>query len=172
LTVIRIEIANRQTALPLKPARLRRAVKMILQDAAIDRAKISLAVVDDPTMRRLNRHYLGHDWATDVLSFPLERGDAGLEAEIVVNADTARAQAPRFGWLPADELLLYVIHGTLHLVGCEDADPAQRAEMRDRERTYLSRFGLEARYDESGRKSRGTCSSRAAGSSGGGKQTP
>ena len=52
------------------------------------------------------------------------------------------------GWSLADELLLYVIHGTLHLVGCDDGTDEQRAEMRQRERACLAQFGIEGRYDE------------------------
>ena len=65
-----------------------------------------------------------------MLSFVLEQGD-GLEGEVVVGAETALRAAPQFGWSPHDELLLYVIHGTLHLVGHDDATPGRaRAKCR------------------------------------------
>ena len=121
--------------------RLRRAVRAILGEAAIGEALVSVAVVDDGTIRELNRRYLGHDEATDVLSFVLEETGDRLEGEIVVSADTAAETAPRFGWSAEDELLLYVIHGMLHLVGYDDTTPRKRAMMRKRERKYLSQSG-------------------------------
>ena len=54
--------------------------------------------------------------------------------------------APRFGWSAAEELLLYVIHGTLHLVGYDDATPAQRATMRRRETSIWPRSAIRARH--------------------------
>ena len=145
--VITIQFANRH-AFPIDECRVREAVRMILEDASIREATVSVALVDDGTIQALNRQYLGHDDPTDVLSFVLERSEHGLEAEVVVSGDTAREAAARFGWSADDELLLYVIHGVLHLVGCDDQTPGERAQMRRRERTYLARFGLEPRYEE------------------------
>lgn len=146
--MITIHLANQQSTLPISESRLKRAVRWILEEAHFDEAQISLAVVDDPTIRRLNRQFLGRDHATDVLSFELECSERSLEAEVVVSADTARDSAPRVGWSAADELLLYVIHGALHLVGYDDQTPHDRARMRDRERAHLARFGLKPHDQE------------------------
>ena len=72
-----------------------------------------------------------------MLSFVLERSEQSLEGEVVVSAETALACAARYKSTPEDELLRYVIHGTLHLVGYDDATPRQRAAMRRKERKYL-----------------------------------
>ena len=64
-----------------------------------------------------------------MLSFVLESSNGCLEGEVIVSADRAAAVAPKYGWSAADELLLYVIHGTLHLVGYDDVTPAKRAAM-------------------------------------------
>ena len=140
--VITIALTNQQTALSVDRRRLRRAVRMVLKDAGILDAEVSLAVVDDPTIHRLNREYLNHDYPTDVLSFVLDQSAHKLAGEVIVSADTARSAAPAYGWSPEDELLLYVIHGALHLVGHDDASRADRAQMRRRESLYLARFGL------------------------------
>ena len=153
-SMFRIAVTNRQTGLALDRRRLRRAVEMILRDAGIEQADISLAVVDDAAIHRLNRQFLGHDWPTDVLSFVLDRADWWLAGEVVVSADAAWAAAAEYGWPPEDELLLYVVHGALHLVGYEDATRAGRARMRQRERACLARFGLVARFVRPHRKSR------------------
>ena len=145
--MIQIQVANQQTALAIDRRRLCRAVRRILREASIAEARVSLAIVDDPTIRRLHRRFLARDHATDVLSFTLERSAGLLEGEVVVSAQTACRVAGRFGWSPADELLLYVIHGTLHLIGLEDGSPRGRAKMRAGERQYLAKFGLEPPVD-------------------------
>lgn len=145
--MIRVEIANEQDVLQIDEARLRTAVTHVLLREQIQEAVISLAIVDDDTIRPLNNEFLGHDYATDVLSFVLEQSERRLEGEIIVSAETAISSASRFGWQPHDELLLYVIHGALHLVGYDDLEPDLQAQMRQREHEHLAHFGLTPHYD-------------------------
>ena len=137
-----VTITNDQSQLPVDKKRLRRAVRMILKDESIERAKINVAVVDDRTIAELHQRYLHDPSPTDVLSFLLERSPKYLEGEIVVSADTAAASAANYNWTAADELLLYVIHGALHLVGYDDTTPKKRSIMREKEGEYLARLGL------------------------------
>ena len=125
--------------------RLKKAVRLVLKDAGIASAEISIAVLNDERMQALNRQYLQHDYATDVLSFVLAH-DAklkSLDGEIIASSDYAAAQAPRYGWSMNDELLLYVIHGCLHLVGHDDTTASAKRIMRQAEKKYLRQFGLE-----------------------------
>lgn len=140
--MIHIDVANLQRAVPLDRRQLRRAVRLVLCDAGIVDAIISLAVVDDATMRQLHRRFLGEDTPTDVLSFVLEQDEGMLEGEIIVGAETARRQAPRYGWTAERELLLYALHGALHLVGYDDRTPQKRARMLRRQKKYLARLGV------------------------------
>lgn len=117
-------------------------MRIILEDESIERAKIDVAVVDDLTIAELHQRYLNDPEATDVLSFVLEQTSKYLEGEIVVSADTAAASAPNYNWTAANELLLYVIHGALHLVGYDDTATKKRSIMREKEGEYLARFGL------------------------------
>jgi probable rRNA maturation factor len=135
---IAVAIANRQKRLPIERGRLRRVVRAILSDAGIAAAAISVAVVDDPTIAALHAEFLHDPRPTDVLSFVLDQSPRHLEGEVVVSADTAAASAPQFGGTAADELLLYVIHGALHLVGYDDTTPRKRAVMRKKEKEYLA----------------------------------
>jgi probable rRNA maturation factor len=132
-----VHITNRQKSLRVDRRRIRRAVQSILRDAEIARAEISVAVVDDRTIAALHRQFLDDPEPTDVLSFVLEQSAQHLEGEVVVSAETALACAPKHKSTPENELLLYVIHGTLHLVGYDDITPRQRAAMRKNERKYL-----------------------------------
>ena len=115
-----------------------------MQDSAFSSAAISLAVVDDETIHELNRRHLDHDWPTDVLSFVLEDDGDHLEGEVIISADTAAAAADELGCSAADEQLLYVIHGMLHLVGYDDKSDADAQEMRAAEARYLQQFGVES----------------------------
>ena len=140
--MLSITITNAQSQLPVDKKRLRRVVRMILEDESIERAKIDVAVVDDRTIAELHQRYLDDPSPTDVLSFVLERSPEFIEGEIVVSGDTAAASAPNYNWTAADELLLYVIHGALHLVGYDDSTPKKRALMRKKEGEYLAPLGL------------------------------
>jgi probable rRNA maturation factor len=146
--VIDVAVTNQQSSLRIDAVRLKTAAEGVLKAAGLASATVSIAVVDDAVIRDLNRRYLQHDYATDVLSFVLEQDEQRLEGEIVVSADTAVSACGRYAWSAADELLLYVVHGTLHLVGYDDGTEAERAAMRAEERRHLGRFDLRPRYDE------------------------
>jgi probable rRNA maturation factor len=150
--MVRIELANKQCRHTVDEPQLRTAVERVLAGESISTATISLAIVDDPTIHQLNRQYLDHNEPTDVLSFVLEHGPDGLEGEIIVSADTAAAAAQGFAWSAGDELLLYVVHGALHLAGYDDTTPAAKARMRAKECEYLAEFGLKPVYDQSERE--------------------
>jgi probable rRNA maturation factor len=148
--MLEIAVANESPSADVDEKRLRGAVNAILTDAGITGGEVSIAVVDDPRMQELNRRYLDHDYPTDVLSFVLARDGEHLEGQIIVSADYAAREATRYGWSAGDELLLYTIHGALHLVGHDDLNPQSKRDMREQERKYLARFGLVPRYDEDG----------------------
>ncbi len=133
---------------PAEAARIRQAVAAIAADAVVAQGEVSITLVRDAAMHQLNRQYLDHDYTTDVLSFVLEREDDRLIGEIIANLDYAERESARYGWRPEDELLLYIIHGMLHLVGHDDLDEAGRAKMRHAEAAYLAPFGLSPPWDE------------------------
>jgi probable rRNA maturation factor len=139
----KIAIASPQETVPIDRGRLREIVRAVLAGEDVADAEISLAFVDNATIHALNRRYLDHDEPTDVLSFPLSEPNAKrLAGELVIGAEVALAQAQERGHDVQAELALYVIHGLLHLCGCDDKTPAAAQEMRQRERHYLAALGL------------------------------
>ena len=138
-----IEISNQQS-LPIDERSLLEIARAILSDHQVRRGELSIAVVDDPTIRKLNKQYLNHDYGTDVISFVLDQDeDSGrLDGQLIVSADTALREAPDAGWPFEAELLLYVVHGTLHLVGYDDKEPSHVPEMRAAEEEYMARLGF------------------------------
>ena len=137
-----IALLNQQSRHPVNEAQLKEAATAVLKDSAFSSAAISLAVVDDETIHELNRRHLDHDWPTDVLSFVLDDDDH-LEGEVILSADTAAAAADENGYSAAEEQLLYVIHGMLHLIGYDDKSDVDARKMRAAEARYLERFGVE-----------------------------
>ena len=140
--MITVEFTNQQSKHQVQPERLQSGVQAVLQGEAVSTATVSLAVVDDATIHQLNRRYLEHDQPTDVLSFLLEPGPPCLDGEVIISADTAARQCGRYGWSVHEELLLYAIHGTLHLVGYDDREPTAAEAMREREQFYLQQLGV------------------------------
>ncbi len=142
--MLTVEFSNRQTSLPCDTERWRQVLRQLLASEGIQRGEVSISIVHDAEIHELNRAYLNHDYATDVLSFVLDRDEEALLGEIIVSADTAIERCDEFGWQASQELTLYLIHGALHLVGYDDKSPTQREQMRAREQLYLERFGINA----------------------------
>lgn len=92
---------------------------------------LSLRLTGDEVLRQLNRDFLGHDYATDVLSFPAETTLAGVTyfGDLAISVPRAVAQAEAGGHPVEAELQLLVVHGVLHLLGHDHATRAQKARM-------------------------------------------
>jgi probable rRNA maturation factor len=137
----RVPVAN-ETDAEVDATRIKAAVQAAFSGSPYNDVLVSIAIVDDEAIHELNRQFLDHDYATDVLSFPLEDAPPRLEGEIVVSIDTAHRVAAEAGWTAGEELLLYVIHGALHLVGYDDKKLELASEMRARERAVLAQLGI------------------------------
>jgi len=126
-----IHLTNEQSRVKIPAAKVRRLAAQIL-----GKRNLSVAFVTNAAIRRINRRFLQHDFATDVISFPL---GTDLVGELVISAEFAAGQA-RARRIPVEEeLLRYVAHGTLHLLGYDDRRPADKARMWKRQERELSR---------------------------------
>jgi len=139
-----IEILNEQTVLKPDLERIREVCGLILADAGIVSGRIAVVLVDNETIQQYNRDFLKHDFPTDVISFPLEeRLEQGyIEGEILVSTETAKERAAEFEWTEEEEMLLYAVHGILHLTGYDDTTPEKRTVMHQKEAEYLRRIGI------------------------------
>ena len=105
------------------------AVEEALLEAAVRRAivadgretELSVTLVDDAEIRRLNREYRGRDRPTDVIAFSLGSPEEPL-GDVYVGADQARRQAEALGVPLSEELVRLAIHGTLHVLGHDHPD--------------------------------------------------
>lgn len=144
-----IFVANEQHVLAINESLLTQAVLSVLQDSLYQSATISVAVVDDAAIHALNVQFLEHDYPTDVLSFVLEQTAEQLEGELIVSVETADREAELVGWSPHDELVLYVLHGVLHLVGYGDKNGQELQEMLQAEMKYLQQLQIALPQDRS-----------------------
>lgn len=119
-------------------------LERLLDELQIDEAAISLLVVDDARMAEAHQQYMDIAGTTDVLTFDLREspGDALLEADIMLCADEAARQAKGQGHAVRDELLLYALHGVMHLLGEDDHTDAGYRRMHERENTLLDAIGI------------------------------
>ena len=116
------------------------AVQTALTYAKRPGVKVDVIFVDDPTLQAMHEEYLDDPTVTDVMAFDYTQaeGEADPEAEVYVSADRARAVAGERGEAPRRELLLYVVHGALHLCGMDDHEEGPRQEMRAAEAAVLA----------------------------------
>jgi probable rRNA maturation factor len=122
-----------------------RAFARLLREGVARGRDFHCLITDDRELRRLNRRFLGHDYPTDVLSFPSESG-GGL-GEMAISAGRAAAQARQHGHSRLDEISILMLHGLLHLKGMDhemDDGVMARAETRWRRKLGLP-VGLIAR---------------------------
>jgi probable rRNA maturation factor len=138
-----VEISDTQSHLRVERSLIEMLVRSVLSVENRPYAAISIALVDNATIHSLNRSHLGHDYPTDVISFPLsDADDTVLVGELVISAEMARSSALEIGADPQDELALYLVHGLLHLCGYDDTDDASSRVMREREQAAFARAGL------------------------------
>jgi len=140
--MISVSIANPYEQ-PLDFAALKDAARTVLEGERIQAAKIVVAFIDSAHIHRLNKQFLDHDEPTDVITFPYSKPKASkLEGEIVIGYEVAAENAAERGHDLKLELLLYVIHGCLHLCGYDDRTDKTAKQMRAKEREYLRAVGL------------------------------
>jgi rRNA maturation RNase YbeY len=139
-----VVVTARGRRAPTLVARLGREARRLLAALGLPEAELSVLLVSDAVMRRLNREWRGADRSTDVLAFAQREGPGGapggLLGDVVISVDTARRQAAAAGHplgVEADRLL---IHGLLHLLGYDHEHSAAEARrMRRRERALARR---------------------------------
>lgn len=138
-----VTITNEQRALRVPRKWIGELVAFVA--AAEGRAveSLDLLVAGADRMADLNDRHMGHAGPTDVLSFDLGTGPAGgLVGQLVVCADVASEQARLRGHSASKELLLYVTHGLLHVMGYDDLAEPDAARMHARENELLEAFGV------------------------------
>ncbi|MET0726919.1 MAG: rRNA maturation RNase YbeY [Acidimicrobiales bacterium] len=155
---------DEQSAEPVELARWVDLASAVLRDTGVQgEAELSLAFVDESVMGDLNKRFMAKEGPTDVLAFPLDDpldggrwpdgGTTGPDREppeigelpmllgdVVVCPAVAARQAPEHAGSYDDEIALLVVHGVLHVLGMDHAEPGQATVMQARERELLDRY--------------------------------
>ena len=109
-------------------------------------ADLTIVLADDAHLHELNRDYLGVDAPTDVLSFPASETDPETGAryigDIIISVPYAAKGAAKAGHPVESELQLLVVHGVLHLLGHDHAEPKEKAKMWKAQAEVLKSLGL------------------------------
>jgi probable rRNA maturation factor len=134
---MKVNVLSLQKKIPIG-ARLSAKIKKVVRDtvAAEQRGlprEVSICLVDNKMIKRLNRKYFGKACATDVISF--------ATGDMAVSAETAVSNAALFQSTPLYELMLYVAHGTLHAIGYEDKTARGRKLMQSKAERALKKSG-------------------------------
>jgi probable rRNA maturation factor len=156
--------SDEQSEVTLDLERWVRLATLVLDAERVpDHAEVSLLFVSEDTITGLNERFLGGSGPTDVLAFPIDtdeiksgrqpdhggRGPGSpnddsepppLLGDVVICPTVAQRQAGELERSLEDELALLVVHGTLHLLDYDHAEPDEAVAMRDRENELLARF--------------------------------
>ncbi len=137
---MKIDIETTLPVLDVSRENLYNTVRHILQGEGRNNAAVTIVLVDDPYIRKLNHKYRQLNRATDVLSFNLNdelESNSEELGDVYISVDRAREQAYRYHISMENELHRLLIHGCLHLLGYDHQNSQDRKEMRDKEQFYF-----------------------------------
>jgi probable rRNA maturation factor len=144
-----LAILNRQRTKRINARHLRAMVEALFEDLGINSAELGINLVGAREMTLLNETFLRHSGSTDVITFDhgpgtgARNGNApGLHGELFVCVNEAVAQAKRFRCTWQAEIVRYIVHGVLHLLGHDDLKPEARRRMKREENRLVRRLGL------------------------------
>ncbi len=153
---IKVIISNNQSAVKI-PSGIRMLIRrccnaVLVNEKFSGSAEISVTIVDDVEIHRLNKEYRNIDRSTDVLSFPLGvdgvydiNNDTGakLLGDIVISIEHAVKQAELYGHSLNREIAFLTVHSMLHLLGYDhEAGGLELVRMREKEESVLTQLGL------------------------------
>lgn len=139
---MQILIKNLQNKVPLYPLRIKRLIFNILKGERVTESGcINICFVNNTLIKKFNIQYLKNTSSTDVLAFNLSdrKNNKILLADIMISAETAITHARKFKTTPNYELMLYVAHGILHILGYDDRNNTEAKLMRKKEAAYVDR---------------------------------
>lgn len=131
---------NEQRKHKINSRSLKGQIELVLKKLGLQNSELSILIVNDAKIRKLNSQYRNIDKPTDVLSFAQEDDDIDnmsphLLGDVVISAETAKHQAKEHQLDFTEELVLLIIHGILHLQGLDhERSPGEAKEMR--QKTY------------------------------------
>jgi probable rRNA maturation factor len=147
---VSVDVRPRSTPVAIRSL-IRRVSRTTLAGSDLTgRARLSVHLVDDVEIHRINADHRGVDAPTDVLSFPqiedsgfvTPPGESMHVGDVVLSMDRVRSQASEYGHSFEREIGYLTAHGILHCLGYDHETDAERAEMRKREEAIMAAAGL------------------------------
>ncbi len=136
-----MEISDRQNIKKLDKKKVQKYLKEIFFYLSIGTKKASFVFCDNFFISKLNIKYFGKNTSTDVISFPLaDKTEPGYLGEVIVSVEEAVLTAKKLDLDWQGEMLLYLIHGVMHLIGFKDQNAGQRKITRQKEKEILAKF--------------------------------
>jgi probable rRNA maturation factor len=139
-----VTIASRQRVRKIKRRLLKQITTTLLADLKIEKADLGIHLVAVPEMTRLNEKFLRHAGSTDVITFDyspprpqIPNPRPQFHGEIFICMDEAVLQARKFGTRWQSEVVRYIVHGVLHLLGFDDSSANARRKMKREENRRL-----------------------------------
>lgn len=133
------------------------AARILSDLGCLEGTELSISIVGDRAIRRINRDYLNRDRPTNVISFSLQEGECGAIpslalGDVVISADTALREAEEGGMEFFERLCFLLLHGTLHLCGYdhERSGEEEAARMEAREVELFSVLKNEGLLSQTG----------------------
>ncbi|HUW19813.1 MAG TPA: rRNA maturation RNase YbeY [Sedimentisphaerales bacterium] len=151
-----VQIAKNFKEIDLRLPKLKKLVIDICGRFRLSKAMVSIAIVGNAEIRKVNGQFLGHDCTTDCLSFDLSDGEEEFENrperlakcfELVVNGEKALKEARTRGHSSEAELALYITHALLHNFGFDDCTGEQAKKMHQTEDEILQQHGYGSVYN-------------------------
>jgi probable rRNA maturation factor len=144
-----VQIAKNFKNIDIRLPRLKKLVEVICNRFKLSKATISIAIVDDTQIRKVNKQFLNQDIPTDCLSFDLSdnKKSSVKSFELIVNGEMAVRQANLRGHSSEAELALYITHGLLHNLGFDDSTQDHAKKMHNIENEILQQLGYGPIYN-------------------------
>ncbi|MFA5238882.1 MAG: rRNA maturation RNase YbeY [Phycisphaerae bacterium] len=152
---IAVRIAENFKDIKIRLPKLKKLVKAVCNRFKLSKATISIAIVSNTQIRKLNKQFLNKNRPTDCLSFDLSDNDTNSlhgkrsrTIELIVNGEMAVKKATQQGHSAEAELALYITHGLLHNLGFDDSTKKQAEKMHNTEDEILQRLGYGRVYNK------------------------
>lgn len=134
---IKINIINTSRYKRIFRKKIKAIVSAIFSDFGYKNAQLSLIIVDNKEIKKINKKFLNHNYPTDVICFSLADDDKEIDGEAYISIEIAIKQSKEYNVALRDELMRYAAHAALHLCGLNDATYDERKNMNDTESKYI-----------------------------------
>lgn len=141
---MKLNIINLQKLHFIDKNRVKKLISSILK-VEKKNAELNLVFIDNKKIKKINKTFLGHNFATDVISFAYNNAslENNISGEIIISVEMAVELAQKLKCTIEGEIALYLVHGLLHLLGYNDKLKKDARKMHQREKELLSMYGYD-----------------------------